>query len=98
MRSANPGIVSRRLNYAWSDWRNGVFWWIQSVYVDTAHRGKGVFTAIYHHVEQLAREQGVAGIRLYVERDNNAAQKTYTRLGMTTKHYDVMEVMFHKPD
>jgi GNAT superfamily N-acetyltransferase len=82
------------LTHEWSDWRNGDIWWIQSVYVDADHRGKGVFTAIYGHVEQLARQQGVAGIRLYVERDNAAAAKTYTRLGMITKHYDVMELMF----
>jgi GNAT superfamily N-acetyltransferase len=82
------------LTHEWSDWRNGDIWWIQSVYVDADHRGKGVFTGIYGHVEQLARQQGIAGIRLYVERDNAAAAKTYTRLGMITKHYDVMELMF----
>src|SRR5262245_11214626 len=31
----------------WSDWRNGLFLWIQSVYVTPAHRGTGVFRALY---------------------------------------------------
>src|SRR5262249_39121522 len=81
------------LTHEWSDWRNGDIWWIQSVYVAAEQRGKGVFTAIYRYVEKLAREQNVTGIRLYVERDNEGAQRTYKRLGMSTKHYDVMEVM-----
>src|SRR3970282_1163554 len=32
--------------YEWSDWRNGVFLWIQSVYVLPANRGAGVFRAL----------------------------------------------------
>src|SRR2546423_13135318 len=27
----------------WSDWRNGLFWWIQSVYVRPEHRRAGVY-------------------------------------------------------
>ena len=77
----------------WSDWRNGPIWWIQSVYVAPEFRGCGVFRALYQHVEALAREQGAAGLRLYVEQDNAAAQRTYERLGMTMTHYRVMERM-----
>ena len=71
------------LTYEWSDWRNGLFWWIQSVYVrDDARRG-GVFRALYRHVEQLARATpGVIGLRLYVEHENAAALATYRKLGM----------------
>ena len=28
------------VTYEWSDWRNGMFWWIQSVYVDAEHIGR----------------------------------------------------------
>ncbi|UCF34595.1 MAG: GNAT family N-acetyltransferase [Phycisphaerales bacterium] len=67
----------------WSDWRNGWFWWIQSVYVHPAHRGRGVFRALYRHIRSLARSHGdVCGLRLYVESHNSPAISTYVRLGM----------------
>ncbi|MCS6896821.1 MAG: GNAT family N-acetyltransferase, partial [Nitrospira sp.] len=59
------------LTYEWSDWRNGVFWWIQSVYVIAEARRQGVFSALYQHVRQCALQAGnVVGLRLYVERSN----------------------------
>ncbi len=76
----------------WSDWRAGEFWWIQSVYVDPAWRGRGVFRRLYGHVESLARSTpGVCGLRLYVDR-GNAAAEVYRRLGMRTTDYAVMEI------
>ena len=76
----------------WSDWRNGYFWWLQSVYVRRAARGRGVFRALFEHVEQLARrDPQVRGLRLYVEIANRAAQETYTRLGMKPAGYFVLE-------
>jgi GNAT superfamily N-acetyltransferase len=76
-----------------SDWRDGVFWWIQSVYVRADRRGRGVFRALYAHVESLARATpGVCGIRLYVERENRAAMATYERLGMRPSGHVVYEV------
>lgn len=76
----------------WSDWRNGDMWWFQSVFVHTAHRGKGIFKALYLHVMALAKERGVKELRLYVERDNLVAQKVYASLGMQKSHYDMWEV------
>jgi hypothetical protein len=29
------------ITYEWSDWRNGLFWWIQSMFVAPSHRTKG---------------------------------------------------------
>jgi ribosomal protein S18 acetylase RimI-like enzyme len=76
------------LTTEWSDWRNGDWWWIQSVYVPPEHRKQGVFAALYRHVEAMAREApGVVGLRLYVERDNASAQKTYEALGMQDEGY-----------
>lgn len=81
----------------WSDWRNGSLWWIQSVYVHPEFRRRGVFSALYRHVESLAREAAdVAGLRLYVERDNERARQTYLALGMEEPGYRVMEVDFQK--
>lgn len=83
------------LTREWSDWRCGDWWWIQSVYVPEAHRRQGVFAALYRHVERLAREaEGVIGLRLYVERDNEAAQRTYASLGMQDAGYRIYEAGF----
>jgi GNAT superfamily N-acetyltransferase len=80
------------ITYEWSDWRNGWFWWIQSVYIHADHRRRGVFRALLQHVEDSARAAGdVIGIRLYVERANAAAQQTYLGLGLTWAGYQVME-------
>ena len=40
------------ITFEWSDWRNGLFWWIQSVYVSPDSREQGVFTAMYHEVQK----------------------------------------------
>ncbi len=80
------------LTLEWSDWRNGWLWWIQSVYVTPDARRLGVFRSLYWHVEAAARSAGdVAGIRLYMERDNIRAEATYRALGMERTHYVVLE-------
>ena len=87
------------VTYEYSDWRCGNMWWIQSVYVRDDKRRKGVFSALYRHVESLSRaDDGVAGIRLYVEHSNKRAQDTYTSLGMQMRDYRVMEVDFRKEE
>lgn len=79
----------------WSDWRDGDFWWIQSVYVVPGARRSGVFRGLYAHVEAAARaEPRVSGLRLYVERENVAARSTYEAIGMERSHYDMYEVDF----
>ena len=81
------------ITYEWSDWRNGAFWWIQSVYTIRESRGRGVFKALYSRVESLARESGgVCGLRLYVEAHNQRAQAAYERCGMREAVYCMFEV------
>lgn len=83
------------ITYEWSDWRNGTFWWIQSVYVAPDHRGAGVFRALYHHLRGMGEaDGGVCGLRLYVEHENERAQRIYEGLGMAPTHYRMMEVDF----
>jgi GNAT superfamily N-acetyltransferase len=80
--------------YEWSDWRNGVVWWIQSVYVVPEFRRQGIYSGIYAFIRQLAEsDPRVRGIRLYVDRRNTTAQEVYTRLGMNGEHYQVFEWM-----
>jgi GNAT superfamily N-acetyltransferase len=79
----------------WSDWRNGEIWWLQSVYVLPDYRNRGVFRALYQHIEQLARQStDVIGLRLYVETHNARAQDAYLRLGFRDASYTVMEQIF----
>jgi ribosomal protein S18 acetylase RimI-like enzyme len=76
----------------WSDWRNGMFWWIQSVYVRPQYRRQGLYRELYERVKELAeQEPAVCGFRLYVERDNTAAQSSYTALGMVETEYKLFE-------
>ena len=76
----------------WSDWRNGDWWWLQSVYVVPEARRSGVFRALHAEVERRARTAAdVVGLRLYVERDNARAQATYATLGMTPACYRLYE-------
>ena len=76
------------ITYEWSDWRNGDWWWLQSVYVPPEHRRGGVFRSLYAQVERLALARAdVVGVRLYVERDNVHAQRTYESLGMHEDAY-----------
>jgi ribosomal protein S18 acetylase RimI-like enzyme len=76
----------------WSDWRNGIFWWIQSVYVRPEHRRRGIYTKMYDYVKNLAADMpDVLGFRLYVEKDNIEAQKTYHALGMNETYYKLYE-------
>lgn len=81
------------LTYEWSDWRNGLFWWIQSVYVQSEFRSRGVFRRLYQHVAELASSTpGVCGLRLYVEAHNSAALATYHKMGMQPSGHLVYEV------
>jgi GNAT superfamily N-acetyltransferase len=82
------------VTYEWSDWRNGDWWWFQSVYVAPSARRGGVFRALYAEVERRARAAGAVGLRLYVERDNERAQRTYASLGMEEEAYRMLRQGF----
>ena len=85
-------IGSLMITYEWSDWRDGLFWWVQSVYVGPEHRKRGVYRRLYEYVKQhAAADPRVRGFRLYVEKSNAAAQSAYERLGMTESHYKMYE-------
>jgi ribosomal protein S18 acetylase RimI-like enzyme len=80
------------ITFEWSDWRDGDWWWLQSVYVAPEYRRRGVFRALYAQVERLAGvTPRVVGVRLYVERDNTRAQHTYASLGMHETRYRLYE-------
>lgn len=87
------GVIGQlMITYEWSDWRNTNIWWIQSVYVEKEHRGKGVYAALYEKIKDEARLNGVHTIRLYVEKENDTAQSVYEKLGMEETVYKLYEV------
>ncbi|HEX5102375.1 MAG TPA: GNAT family N-acetyltransferase [Pirellulaceae bacterium] len=75
-----------------TDWRDGVLWWLQSVYVAEPHRGQGIFRALFERIRSLAEaDPDVRGIRLYVERDNVRAQRVYEQMGLAPSGHLVYE-------
>lgn len=91
------GVIVGQLmiTFEWSDWRNGVFWWIQSVFVQKEFRAQKVFRSLYDKVVSMAKGEGnVCGIRLYVEKENERAHAVYKKLGMSVTHYNLLEVDF----
>ena len=90
-RTDGKPIASLMITREWSDWNNGWYWWIQSVYVMPEYRGQGIFRSMYRKVIEMAKEQSVAQVRLYVDRHNINAQKVYQKLGMEECHYLMYE-------
>ena len=85
-------VGSLMVTTEWSDWRNSEFWWIQSVYIVPKFRRKGLYSALYNEVKSLGdKAQNVCGYRLYVERENRVAQRTYEALDMHESHYLMYE-------
>lgn len=80
------------VTFEWSDWRNGWFWWVQSVYIRSTYRGQSIYTRLYEFVKNLAAERGnVCGFRLYVEKENEHAQRVYEKVGMKKTYYLMYE-------
>ncbi|MFI0400988.1 MAG: GNAT family N-acetyltransferase [Thiolinea sp.] len=85
-------VGSLMITTEWSDWRNGVFWWVQSVYIRPEFRRQGIYRQLYASVKMLSAEQGnVCGFRLYVEQENHNAQASYRGLGMQATDYLIYE-------
>ncbi|HEX9742398.1 MAG TPA: GNAT family N-acetyltransferase [Nitrospiraceae bacterium] len=99
----SPRLVVGQLlvTFEWSDWRNATFWWIQSVYVDSAWRRRGVYRQMHEGILRQARQQGdVCGVRLYVEGENAVAKTVYAKVGLNVSSYHVFEddfVLLRKP-
>ena len=89
----NKMVVGQTLiTYEWSDWRNGLIWWIQSVFVLINFRKQGVYKTLFNHIENLARNNPkVKALRLYVVKNNQSGIKTYEALGMKDSGYIVYE-------
>ena len=80
------------ITFEWSDWLNQMWWWLQSVYVEPKARRLGVFTRLHSYIIERAQAEGtVAGIRLYAEKGNKTALKTYAGIGLQKTSYCFLE-------
>lgn len=85
-------IASTLLTNEWSDWRNQWFLWIQSVYVLPEKRAKGVFKKMYKTIQEMVmNDKTIAGLKLYVDLENDSAIATYKAVGMDGEHYKLFE-------
>ena len=85
-------ISCMMITYEWTDWRNGLFWWIQSVYVKKEFRSKGIYRAMHEYIRtEATHEENVVGLRLYVEKENSAAMAVYNKMGMKETRYKLFE-------
>ena len=92
-------IGQTMITYEWSDWRNGVIWWLQSIYVKPDYRKQGVFKAIFNHIETLAKnDPQIKALRLYVMKNNRSGRSTYKKLGMNDSYYIVYDKEFFIDD
>ena len=90
-RNEGETVASLMITREWSDWNAEWYWWVQSVYVKPAHRGRGMFRAMYSKVKDMATQKGVSQVRLYVDKTNLSARKVYERVGMQECHYLMYE-------
>ena len=87
-------VGSTMITYEWSDWRNATIIWLQSVFFLPEFRNQKLFSKMYAHIKAIAeKDEGIGGIRLYVDKTNLHAQKVYRALGMNGDHYDTYEWM-----
>ena len=90
-RKESEVVGSLMITREWSDWNAQWYWWVQSVYITPAHRGKGLFRAMYAKVKEIASLEGIEQVRLYVDKSNRVAQEVYRKVGMEECHYLMYE-------
>lgn len=89
--AAGSVVGSLFVTKEWSDWHCQWYWWVQSVFIHPAFRRQGIYRQMYQKVVEEATAADVPQVRLYVDRDNVRAQKTYQAQGMHESHYLLYE-------
>jgi ribosomal protein S18 acetylase RimI-like enzyme len=83
-------VASTSVVREWSDWRAGYYWWIQSLFIDPAHRGRGLVEQLLDHLEAEAAKAGAVDLRLYAHSTNTRALAVYRRCGFKLAPYTIM--------
>jgi GNAT superfamily N-acetyltransferase len=79
------------ITFEWSDWRNQCIWWMHRVYVHKQWRKKGIFTALLQEIKQIATENNVYVLRLYVVKSNKNAIKIYKKSGFEDAPFIILQ-------
>ncbi len=92
--SEGKTVASLMTTFEWSDWRNSMVWWLQSVYVLPEYRKGGIFKKMYSFIKnEVTNRPEVSGIRLYMVHSNHRAASVYQAVGMDGQHYRMFEWM-----
>lgn len=79
----------------WSDWSNGAYYCIQSIFVTDHQHEKEIHDVLLDKAKSLAKEHyDVCGIRLYAHKDDKTIQKAYEALGLEKTPYTIFEETF----
>jgi len=76
----------------WSNWKAGNYWWIQSLYIKPAHRGRGLLQSLLKTITESAVQGGALDLRLYVHQDNERAIRAYRKAGFVDAQYRIMRL------
>jgi ribosomal protein S18 acetylase RimI-like enzyme len=89
--TADGGVAaSASIVTEWSNFRGGEYWWVQSLYVAPAHRGKGLVDQLLEHLAAAAARAGALDLRLYAHVSNDRAHRVYERCGFERAPYVIM--------
>lgn len=81
----------------WSDWNAGYYWWIQSMFIEPEHRGKGLIKLLLETVQREAAKAQALELRLYVHKDNSSAISAYLKNGFGPSDYQIMTAKVADP-
>lgn len=90
MDTKGEPIGSVSVTKEWSDWNAGFYWWIQSMYLRPAHRGKGLMRLMLASVKDEMIKQNGLELRLYVHSHNQIAISAYEKAGFASSKYRIM--------
>lgn len=76
----------------WSNWNNGYYWWIQSLFIQLDFRGLGLMQMLIDTVKEEARKGGGLELRLYAHSTNKRAIKAYRKSGFSESDYHIMRM------
>jgi ribosomal protein S18 acetylase RimI-like enzyme len=89
----NEGLIGNiSVVREWSNWKAGDYWWIQSLYLKPAHRGRGLLITLLETVRKAAVRGQALDLRLYVHKNNERAIKAYRKAGFLDADYRIMRM------
>ncbi len=88
-------VASTSVVREWSNFNGGYYWWVQSMYIVLAHRGRGLVDLLLGKLAEEARAAGAIDLRLYAHGSNARAIDAYRRCGFDETEYVIMRRLLH---